>query len=447
MQVDKCLKLEQPSGVDLKSTDTRSIKATKLALDCIRANKIAIKNSKTSKVTAVVAILKVFGDKCKSRNSNLRKLLSKPNKWLNSKKKDLNRSTKHLNGLSKPISNVSKRLIVKQKIIRVLLDTGSSGDLLFIKKWSQKYIPTMKRAVPQSWGTSNGTFQTKKVGTIDISLMEYSTIKSVCLTPDIVEYEVGAPSPLYDLIIGKQTLHNIVAVLDFKEKTNTIDSILLPMRNIVNLQLKPSVTKALRHNTVQAKEPVSTRKATKMVIEKLDAKYDKANLPEIVKDNCSHLEPSQREKLLSLLLDYKSLFDGTLGDWNRPPVLVEIKEGAKPYHGRPYPTPQIHKATLMKEINRLERIGVLKRQSSSQWASPTFIIPKKDITVRTITNFRELNIRIIRRPYLIPKISTTLQKLEGFTYAMTLDLNMGYYTIRLNPRAVEMLTIIFPWGK
>jgi hypothetical protein len=35
----------------------------------------------------------------------------------------------------------------------------------------------------------------------------------------------------------------------------------------------------------------------------------------------------------------------------------------------------------MKEINRLVLIGVLKRQSLSQWASPTFIIPKKDVTV------------------------------------------------------------------
>jgi hypothetical protein len=69
------------------------------------------------------------------------------------------------------------------------------------------------------------------------------------------------------------------------------------------------------------------------------------------------------------------------------------------------------------------------------------------MTVRTITNFRELNKRIVRRPYPIPKISTTLQELEGFTYAMALDLNMGYYTIRLDPRAVEMFTIIFPWGK
>ncbi len=147
-----------------------------------------------------------------------------------------------------------------------------------------------------------------------------------------------------------------------------------------------------------------------------------------------------------MLLDYELLFDSTLGDWNQPPVSIKMKEGAKPYHGRPYPIAQIHKATLMKEINRLESIGVLKRQSSSQWASPTFIIAKKDMTVQTITNFRELNKRIVRRPYQIPKISTTLQELEGFTYAMALDLNMGYYTIRLDPRAVEMFTIIFPWG-
>jgi hypothetical protein len=138
------------------------------------------------------------------------------------------------------------------------------------------------------------------------------------------------------------------------------------MRNIVNLQLKPSVTRALRHNTSQAQEPVSTGSATKRVMEILDAKYDKANLPAIVMDNCSHLDASQREKLLSLLLKIESLFDGTLGDWNRPPVPIKLKEGAKPYHDRPYPIPQIHKATLMKVINRLVGIGVMKRQSLSE---------------------------------------------------------------------------------
>jgi len=40
-----------------------------------------------------------------------------------------------------------------------------------------------------------------------------------------------------------------------------------------------------------------------------------------------------------------------------------------------------------------------------------------------------------------------LQELEGFTFATALDLNMGYYTIRLDPDASKIFTIIFPWGK
>jgi hypothetical protein len=40
-----------------------------------------------------------------------------------------------------------------------------------------------------------------------------------------------------------------------------------------------------------------------------------------------------------------------------------------------------------------------------------------------------------------------LQELEGFTFATALDLNMGYYTIRLDSDASKICTIIFPWGK
>ena len=66
---------------------------------------------------------------------------------------------------------------------------------------------------------------------------------------------------------------------------------------------------------------------------------------------------SEREKLLSVLLKFESLFDGTLGDWNLPLISFELKEGTTPYHSRAYPILQIHKATLMKEIDRLCSIG------------------------------------------------------------------------------------------
>ncbi len=82
-------------------------------------------------------------------------------------------------------------------------------------------IPIAKRAVKQSWNASNGTFQTKRVGDIELSFVDYSSSKSVWVTPDIVEYSDEMP-PMYDLILGKQSLHDLGVILDFKEKTITI---------------------------------------------------------------------------------------------------------------------------------------------------------------------------------------------------------------------------------
>jgi hypothetical protein len=359
----------------------------------------------------------------------------------------LNSKNTHSDHTKMPDLSISSGLYVKNKTIRVLSDSGSSGDRLFVKKGSSKCISVVKRVVPQSWGTSNGTFVTHKVGNIEISFVEYLASKKVRLQPDIVEYSPGDQAPMYYLIIGKQTMHDLGVKLDFQEKTITIDEILLPMTNITNLQLKPRITRALRENTCFAQELISTRSATRRMVKILDAKYEKADLPAVIRENCSHLTASDRERLLSLLLKLELLFDGILGDWKLPPVSFELKEGMKPYHGRPYPIPHKHKAILMKDIKPLCNIGVLEWQLSLRWTLPTFIVPKKESTVCTISDFRELNKRIVRKPYPIPKISTILQELEGFTYATSLDLNMGYYTIRLDPTASKMCTIIFPCGK
>ena len=40
-----------------------------------------------------------------------------------------------------------------------------------------------------------------------------------------------------------------------------------------------------------------------------------------------------------------------------------------------------------------------------------------------------------------------LQKLEGFQFATSLDLNMGYYHIELTPESSRLCTVVLPWGK
>jgi hypothetical protein len=58
-----------------------------------------------------------------------------------------------------------------------------------------------------------------------------------------------------------------------------------------------------------------------------------------------------------------------------------------------------------------------------------------------------VNKLLVRTPYPIPKISTILQEMTGFTYATSLDLNLGYYTIILDGDAQKICTIILTWGE
>jgi hypothetical protein len=58
-----------------------------------------------------------------------------------------------------------------------------------------------------------------------------------------------------------------------------------------------------------------------------------------------------------------------------------------------------------------------------------FTISKPDGSLCFLADLRELNKRIKRHPFPIPKIQNILQKLEGFMYATFLALNMGYYHI------------------
>jgi hypothetical protein len=51
-----------------------------------------------------------------------------------------------------------------------------------------------------------------------------------------------------------------------------------------------------------------------------------------------------------------------------------------------------------------------------------------------------------RMPYPIPKNAQMLQELEELAYETSLDLNMGYYTIKLDSDAQKLCTIVTPFG-
>ena len=123
----------------------------------------------------------------------------------------------------------------------------------------------------------------------------------------------------------------------------------------------------------------------------MDAKYAKANIPAEIEKNCTHLNNVNQEKLLELLLEFEELLDGTLGEWKTTPAKLELKPDATQVHGAFYPASMVHKDVCKKEVKRLVELGVLKRETDSEWASSSFIIAKKSETVRFLTDFRKVN--------------------------------------------------------
>jgi hypothetical protein len=65
----------------------------------------------------------------------------------------------------------------KKKIVWVLLDSGSEGNLIFVNKDKPMLLPYSKRLVPQSWNTLNGIFQMQCKARVELNFFEYSDSK------------------------------------------------------------------------------------------------------------------------------------------------------------------------------------------------------------------------------------------------------------------------------
>jgi hypothetical protein len=122
----------------------------------------------------------------------------------------------------------------------------------------------------------------------------------------------------------------------------------------------------------------------------LDAKYEKVLVDDVI-DQLDHLSAQQKNDLKQVLNEHTKLFDGTLGVYPHRKFHIDLVPGRVPKHFRPYAIPVIHLEAFKKELIHLVKIGVFSPQGSSEWASPTFITPKKDGRVCWISDLRELN--------------------------------------------------------
>ena len=102
------------------------------------------------------------------------------------------------------------------EVIQILLDSGLDGDLMFHEKGMPMHFPYLARQVPNSWCMLKGSFLTNRRSKVSLIFFEYSNSKEFLVTPDVVEYDKKKMTkPIYDLILGCQTMKELGIVLDF----------------------------------------------------------------------------------------------------------------------------------------------------------------------------------------------------------------------------------------
>ena len=165
-----------------------------------------------------------------------------------------------------------------------------------------------------------------------------------------------------------------------------------------------------------------------------------------------NISPQTQQAFDELCQKYDNIISKNSGDIGKTMLIeMEIDTGNhSPIASKPYTLPLKYYEWVQREIETLERAGIIER-SISPWASPVVIVPKKSAPGepprrRMCVDYRRIN---KLQPEVtkadggkgcisqdaLPKIDELYAKLKGYKVFSSLDLRSGYYHIGLSDSA------------
>ena len=178
----------------------------------------------------------------------------------------------------------------------------------------------------------------------------------------------------------------------------------------------------------------------------------------------AEVSPETLQKFNDLCDKHQDAFSKNNQDIGKTQLIeMEIDTGnSVPLAQSPYTLPLKHYDWVRREIETLEKAGVIER-SLSPWASPVIVVPKKSAPDepprrRLCVDYRRVNAlqQEIKRTdkstgcltlYPLPKIDEMFAKLGGAKIFSTIDLRSAYYHIGLTRESQAKSAFVVPMGK
>ena len=178
----------------------------------------------------------------------------------------------------------------------------------------------------------------------------------------------------------------------------------------------------------------------------------------------AEISPTTRERFENICQEHDKAFSKNNKDIEKTQLIeMEIDTGDQlPVAQNPYTLPLKHYDWVRKEIETLEKAGVIER-SLSPWASPVIVVPKKSAPDepprrRLCVDYRKVNDlqqKVSKTDkstgclslYPLPKVDEMFAKLNKSVVFSTIDLRLGYYHIGLTRDSRAKSAFVVPMGK
>ena len=155
--------------------------------------------------------------------------------------------------------------------------------------------------------------------------------------------------------------------------------------------------------------------------------------------------PKDAKTLQRLLHKYRSIF-GKAGELEAAKVdPMEIHTEGPPVHRRAYRMALHHLDIANEEIDKMLAMGII-RPSSSPYASPVLLVPKKDGTLRFCCDYRKLNSVTVKDRWPLPNIQEIFDRLDAKFFS-TMDMRSGYWQVPLAPEAIPKTAFVCHRGQ
>ena len=163
----------------------------------------------------------------------------------------------------------------------------------------------------------------------------------------------------------------------------------------------------------------------------------------------SILNEAEKEHLIEMVMDNREAFSIRDGIGMCPyfEVKLQLRED-KPFFVRPYNVCEDLKPVIQKEMDRLEKLGIIKKRLMG-YSSPVLLVKRKQQNLyRVVTDFRVLNEHLVRVNYAFLIVHDCLEAIGASKCEVmsVLDLRDAYHTLPLSKESQKYCGITPYYG-